>query len=119
LLHIRMPKTSDLAQGQFFPFFILTISALVTIPLTYSLLKPSSDPGATAPRIRSDFKPEHADLIEIQRRKQRRRERRVKRIITVLLGWAMMGFMAYLIVVTARITPKIWNPYDILGISEV
>ena len=28
-------------QGQFFPFFILTISALVTLPLTYSLLKPS------------------------------------------------------------------------------
>lgn len=28
-------------QGQFFPYFILTISALVTLPLTYSLLKPS------------------------------------------------------------------------------
>ena len=30
-----------------------------------------------------------------------------------------MAFMAYLIVVTARTIPKIWNPYDILGISDV
>jgi len=97
----------------------MTISALVTLPLTYSLLKPSSDPGATAPRIQSDFKPEHFDLIQVQRRKQRRRERKLKRIITVILGWAIMGLMAYLITVTARTVPKIWNPYDILGISEV
>jgi translocation protein SEC63 len=27
--------------------------------------------------------------------------------------------MAYLIVVTARTIPKIWNPYDILGLSDV
>jgi preprotein translocase subunit Sec63 len=30
-----------------------------------------------------------------------------------------MALMAYLIVVTARTIPKIWNPYDILGISDV
>lgn len=30
----------------------------------------------------------------------------------------MIGFMAYLIHVTARHVPQIWNPYDILGISE-
>ena len=29
-------------QGQFFPFFILTISGLITLPLTYNLLKPST-----------------------------------------------------------------------------
>ncbi|ELR04353.1 secretory subunit [Pseudogymnoascus destructans] len=105
-------------QGQFFPFFVLTVTAIVTIPLTYSVLKPSSDPGATAPRILSDFKPKHADLIEAQRKKQRRRERKLKRMVTVILGWAMIGFMAYLIHVTARTITKIWNPYDILGVSE-
>jgi len=26
-------------EAQFFPFFILTVSALVTLPLTYSLLR--------------------------------------------------------------------------------
>jgi preprotein translocase subunit Sec63 len=29
------------SQGQFFPYFILTITGLVTLPLTYSVLKPS------------------------------------------------------------------------------
>jgi translocation protein SEC63 len=92
---------------------------IVTIPLTYSVLKPSSDPGATAPRIKSDFRPEHADLIDGQRKAQKRKERKLKRAITVVAGWAIMAIMAYLIVVTARTIPKIWNPYDILGISDV
>lgn len=45
--------------------------------------------------------------------------RRVKRTIFVLLGWAVMGLMVYLILVTQRITPQLWNPYDILGIADV
>lgn len=92
---------------------------IVTIPLTYFVLKPSSDPGATAPRIITDFRPEHADLIDGQRKAQKRKERKLKRILAVVVGWAIMAFMAYLIVVTARTIPKIWNPYDILGISDV
>ena len=28
-------------EGAFYPFFILTISSLITLPLSYSLLKPS------------------------------------------------------------------------------
>jgi translocation protein SEC63 len=110
---------TNLIQGQFFPFFILTVVGIVTVPLTYSVLKPSSDPGATAPRIRTDFRPEHADLIDGQRKAQKRKERKLKRIITVALGWATMAFMAYLIYVTARTIPKLWNPYDILGLSDV
>jgi translocation protein SEC63 len=106
-------------KGQFFPVFILTIVGIVTLPLTYSVLKPSSDPGATAPRIQSDYRPEHADIVDTQRKAQRRKDRRLKRAITVMIGWSVMALMAYLIYVTARTIPKIWNPYDILGISEV
>ncbi|KAI9870039.1 MAG: secretory subunit, partial [Pleopsidium flavum] len=72
----------------------------------------------TAPRIQSDFKPKNEDLIEGQKRKQRRRERRLKRIIAVLVGYLVMGWMIYLIMVTARSIPKIWDPYDILGLSR-
>lgn len=89
------------------------------VPLTYSVLKPSTDPGATAPRIKTEFRPEHADLVDGQRKAQKRKERKLKRIITVVAGWAIMALMAYLIVVTARTIPKIWNPYDILGIEDV
>ena len=92
---------------------------IVTIPLTYSVLKPSTDPGATAPRIKSDYRPKNAELVDAQRKAQRRKDRRLKRVITVVIGWSIMALMAYLIVVIARTAPKIWNPYDILGISEV
>jgi translocation protein SEC63 len=92
---------------------------IITVPLTYTVLKPSSDPGATAPRIKTDFRPEHADLVDGQRKAQKRKERKLKRGITVIAGWALMAFMAYLIMVTARTIPKIWNPYDILGIQDV
>lgn len=73
----------------------------------------------TAPRIKSDFKPEHADLVEGQKRKRLRKERRIKRIITVILGYAVMAWMIYLIMVTARSTTKVYDPYDVLGVSRV
>ena len=72
----------------------------------------------TAPRIISDFKPTEDDLIQGQKRKQWRRERRLKRMIAVAIGWLVMAVMAYLIVVTEKTKPKIWDPYDILEISR-
>ena len=73
----------------------------------------------TAPRIKSDFKPEDNDLIQGQKKKQWRRERKVKRIIATVAGYVVMGWMVYLIVVTQRLTPKIWDPYSILDVSRV
>ncbi|RAL05251.1 J domain-containing protein [Aspergillus ibericus CBS 121593] len=105
-------------KGQFFPFFVLTLTSLVTLPLTYNLLRPSKGLENTAPRIKSEFKPEHAELIEAQKRKRLRKERRIKRIVTVIVGYAVMAWMVYLIIVTARVTPKVWDPYDILGVSR-
>ncbi|KAI1417539.1 Sec63 Brl domain-containing protein [Hypoxylon sp. FL1857] len=105
-------------QGQFYPFFIFTLTSIVTLPLTYSLLAPSTDATALAPRLKTSYQPEHADLIQAQRAAQKRKQRKIKRAIAVLLGWATMAGMLYLIVTTQRTTAKIWNPYDILGISE-
>ncbi|WEW54831.1 secretory subunit [Emydomyces testavorans] len=105
-------------QGQFFPFFILTLTGLVTLPLTYTLLRPTKDLETSAPRIQSDFKPQHADLIQGQKQKLLRKERRIKRIITVVVGYATMAYMIYLIIVTQRTIPEIWDPYDILGVSR-
>ncbi|KAI0016932.1 protein translocation complex component [Xylariomycetidae sp. FL0641] len=105
-------------QGQFYPFFIFTLSTIVTLPLTYSLLKPSQDPEALAPRIKTSYKPEHADLIQAQRAAHKRKQRKVKRALAVVLGWAVMAGMLYLIITTQRTETKLWNPYDILGISD-
>jgi len=105
-------------QGDFFPFFILTVTSLITIPVTYSLLKPSKELENTAPRIKTDFKPEHVDLIDGQRKKQKRRERRLKRGIVSLGGWTIIGLMIYLIIVTVRTVTKIWDPYEVLGVAR-
>lgn len=105
-------------QGQFFPYFILTLTGLVTLPLTYSLLRPPKKLENTAPRINSTFKPKNDDLIQGQKRKRLRKERRIKRGIAVLVGWAIIGWMIYLIIVTARTTPKLYDPYEILGVSR-
>ncbi|KAI4870771.1 Sec63 Brl domain-containing protein [Hypoxylon rubiginosum] len=105
-------------QGQFYPFFIFTLTTIVTLPLTYSLLAPSNDAASLASRLKTSYKPEHADLIEAQRAAQKRKQRRIKRAIAVVLGWAVMAGMLYLILTTQRTISKIWNPYDILGVSE-
>lgn len=105
-------------QGQFYPFFIFTLTTIVTLPLTYSLFSPSTDATALAPRLKTTYEPEHADLIQAQRAAQKRKQRKIKRAIAVVLGWATMAGMLYLIITTQRTTTKIWNPYDILGVSE-
>ena len=94
---------------------------LVIFPEHRLLLKAdsTSEIENTAPRIHSDFKPPDDDLIQGQKRKQWRRERRLKRIITAGLGYLTMALMLYLITVTKTSAPKIWDPYDILGISMV
>ena len=91
------------------------LTLLVTSPDAKILIELEN----TAPRIRTDFKPQDEDLIQGQKRKQWRRERRLKRIITVVTGYIVMGWMVYLIMVTARTVPQIWDPYSILGISRV
>lgn len=107
------------AEAQFYPFFILAISSIITLPLGYTLIFPSKDIEAKAPRVQSNYKPEHADLIEAQRKAHRKKQRRIVRVIFVLLGLAVMAGMVYLILHVQTVTPKIWNPYDILGISDV
>lgn len=107
-------------DAQFFPFFVLTITSLVTLPLTYTLLRaPSSDfsSSSEASHITSSYQPQDADIIDAQRAKQKRKDVRTKRILTTATGWAVMAYMVYLMYVTARSTPTIWNPYDILDVS--
>lgn len=73
----------------------------------------------TAPRIESTFRPDEADLVDRQKQKQKRRERKLKRMIVAGLGWFLIAWMVYLMIVTVRQTPKIWDPYEVLGISTV
>lgn len=95
------------------------MTGLVTLPLTYSLLKPTGDDDSKAVPIKTDYKHSHADVVTDLRAAQKRKQRRIKRAVVALGGWALMAGMAYLIMTTTPVVNKIWNPYDILGISEV
>lgn len=105
-------------DAQFFPFFVITISALITLPLTYSLLRAPSDATSKdkAGFISSSYQPHDVDIIDSQRAKQKRKELRLKRMLTATTGWLVMAYMVYLMVVTARTVPKIWDPFSILGV---
>ncbi|KAI5294877.1 secretory subunit [Ascosphaera acerosa] len=113
-------------QGQFFPFFVATISGLVTLPLLVNLLRPTKatppphrlDLENTAPRISSDFTPEHDDLIKRRKQAQVRKQRPLKRIAAVVVGLCVMAYMVYLIIVTQRSAPRLYDPYEILGLSR-
>ncbi|TGZ84212.1 hypothetical protein EX30DRAFT_338758 [Ascodesmis nigricans] len=106
-------------EGQFFPYFVASVLGLVLIPLTYSTLRPSSVPGSSkAPLINSpDYRPPKLASVEAARKRQARRERRLKRFASILIGWGVFGYMVFLIKTTETTASKIWNPYDILGIS--
>lgn len=106
-------------QGQFYPFFFVTLSALVVIPTTWSALKPSTELENTAPRIDSAFKPKDAEFVDNQRLRQKKRERRVKRLSLAIIGWLFIAVNIYLMITTQRTAPKIWNPYEILDVSMV
>ncbi|KAI5285759.1 secretory subunit, partial [Ascosphaera aggregata] len=72
----------------------------------------------TAPRIKSDFQTSHDDLIRKLRQAQIRKQRPLKRIATVITGLCVMAYMVYLIIVTQRTAPRLYDPYAILGLSR-
>ena len=105
-------------EGYLWPFFVFTLTFIITLPLTYLLVKRSRDPAASFPRIQSDFKHAHADTVDSLRKQEKRKDRKLWLVLAVVTGWAIMGYMLYLIQTTEAPVHKLWNPYDILGISE-
>ncbi|RMZ85832.1 hypothetical protein DV737_g422, partial [Chaetothyriales sp. CBS 132003] len=106
------------AEGHFFPFFLFIMDALVTIPLTWNVLKPSTELEQTAARIASDFRPKDEHLIQEQRQRQKKKARKTKRIIAVVLGWLTMAYLLYLVYNAEQTRVKLWDPYNILGVSR-
>lgn len=107
------------ADAQFYPYFVLIVTGLVTLPLTYSLLRTPTDISAQAKagHITSSFKPDDADIIDAQRAKQKRKALRRKRMVTAASGWLLMAYMVYLVIVTERTHEKPWDPYAILNVG--
>jgi len=105
-------------EGHLWPFFIFTLSLIVTLPLTYVLFNQSRDPAAAFKRVKTDYKHDQTPLIETLRKQDKRKDRKIWLFLFVVAGWAVIGYMLYLIKTTEAPVQKLWNPYDILGISE-
>ena len=105
--------------GEFYPFFVFTLAAIVTLPLTYNVLKGDGSSEQTAPRLDYGYEIPDDKIREDSKRRAKRKQRKLKRIITVVLGYALMIGMVYLIIVTQRVLPRVYDPYEILGVSRV
>jgi len=105
-------------EGHLWPFFVFTLALIVTVPLTFSLVNRSRDPAAAFKRIHTNYKHRNSDLVDSLRKKEKRKNRKIWLTLAVMVGWAVMGYMLYLIQTTEAPIAKLWNPYDILGISE-
>lgn len=106
--------------GQLWPSFAFTLSTIITLPLSYLLVSRVGNPAAAFPRIQTDYRPPQSAIIDAERAKYRRKQRRIGLIVAVVVGWAVMAYTLYLIqFAVAPEEQRVWNPYDILGISEV
>ncbi|EAQ88992.1 hypothetical protein CHGG_05611 [Chaetomium globosum CBS 148.51] len=105
-------------EGYLWPFFVFTLALIITVPLTYFLVKRSRDPAASFSRIQTSFKHDHSATVDALRKKEKRKDRKLWLTFAVVTGWAVMGYMLYLIQTTEAPVHKLWNPYDILNIPE-
>ncbi len=105
-------------EGYLWPFFVFTLAFIITVPLTFLVVKRSRDPAASFARIHTSFKHAHTDTVNSLRKQEKRKDRKLWLIVAVAVGWAVMAYMLYLIQTTEAPVHKIWNPYDILNIPE-
>ncbi|KAK3374979.1 translocation protein sec63 [Podospora didyma] len=105
-------------EGHLWPFFVFTLTLIITLPLTYMVVNRSRDPAASFKRIQTNFRHDHADLVDSLRKQEKRKDRKLWLIALVIAGWAFMGYLLYLINTTEVPSQKLWNPYDILNIPE-
>ncbi|KAG6327022.1 hypothetical protein ID866_12067, partial [Astraeus odoratus] len=104
--------------GNMAAYFVISVLAIVLIPMTLSAAF-----GAAAKRPEDDIRGCPCKLC-IDRRKQvlsktrgsLLKPRLTKKIVALIVGWSIVGFLAYN-VGNAEGENKVYNPFDILGIS--
>jgi len=108
-------------SGHLWPFFVLTLSFVIGVPLTWLLWMRirAASAGSRRGGAKSTAQLYNAATVEADRESYQRAQRNIGLAIVVFLFWAVMAYMLYLIKTTPAPVSELWNPYDILGISEV
>ncbi|KAK0629877.1 Sec63 Brl domain-containing protein [Bombardia bombarda] len=105
-------------EGHLWPFFVFTLTLIITLPLTYLLINRSRDPAAQFKRVQTSYKHDHAQIVDSLRKQEKRKDRKIWLVGLVVAGWAILAYMLYLINTTEAPDNKLWNPYDILNIPD-
>ncbi|KAI8872857.1 DnaJ-domain-containing protein [Ramicandelaber brevisporus] len=97
--------------------FAASLLGLCLTPLTLYVAKqtllPSRPPVGTAKLLaRKDRVP--TPIVQ----QQQRAKRSTYKLAMLAVGWAVFAYIVYLIWITPVEKPKVWNPWEILGISE-
>ena len=108
-------------SGHLWPFFVFTLSFIIGIPLTWLLWMRMSAAKAFSRREGpvATYQSDRTVAVGAEKKSFERKQRNLGLIIAVALLWGVMAYMLYLIRVTPAPANKLYNPYDILGISEV
>ncbi|KAK3313822.1 Sec63 Brl domain-containing protein [Apodospora peruviana] len=105
-------------EGYLWPFFVFTLTFIVTLPLTYMLINRSRDPAAQFQRVQTGYRHDQSALVDTLRKQEKRKDRKIWLMAAVVGGWAVMAYTLYLINTTVVPALDLWNPYDILNIPE-
>src|ERR1041384_7096349 len=107
-------------EGQLWPFFVFLLLLGSAVPLPGLLgSRPRAAKAVTQRPLQYTYQSDNAATVKAEKRSYQRAQRNIGLAITVVLLWAVMAYMLYLIRITPAPENKLWNPYDILGISEV
>ncbi|KAK9696518.1 secretory subunit [Basidiobolus ranarum] len=99
-------------SGVTFNYFLLSVVGMALVPTTVSLFR---KPKVSVKDPRS-CRCELCLKKELHLSSQKKTSVISKKLIFVLLGWVLFGFLAYK-ASTTKIETNIWDPYEILGLD--
>ncbi|EMR09310.1 hypothetical protein PNEG_02269 [Pneumocystis murina B123] len=102
-------------EGHFFPFVVLTFLIIILIPITFSFLYVEYKKDKEYCCL-CDFCKEKNKILHEYRKRTILKPKISKKAIFISVGWCLVGYVIYQIS-SIKVEHKIWDPYEILGIS--
>ncbi|KAF0493523.1 Sec63-domain-containing protein [Gigaspora margarita] len=103
-------------QGATFNYFFITVLALFLIPTTIKLLKSKKGTDVSKPQCSCNACKNRETWLK-SRKKTSSTDRINKTAIGVIIGWICFFYLAYKIA-TIKVVIELWDPYEVMGISE-
>ncbi|KAK9768618.1 secretory subunit [Basidiobolus ranarum] len=99
-------------SGATFNYFLLSVVGMALVPTTISLFRKTKVAGKDPRACRCDLCLKKEAALSAQKKTNVVS----KKLILIILGWILFGFLAYKASTTV-IETNIWDPYEILGIE--